>query len=92
MTATQPGRIPCPACSQPLALPIEAVLTGQAIACAGCGLELTAQRETSHEALNALGRWYEETAEARTTAASGQASAAAGQTAKASRRVTRPRR
>ena len=73
MTATQPGMIPCPSCSQPLALPIESVLTGRAIVCAGCGLELTAQRDASRGAMDALGRWYEETASAREAAASGQA-------------------
>ncbi|WP_299398375.1 hypothetical protein [Pelagibius sp.] len=70
MTATQPGEIPCPSCSRPLPLPVAAVLSGQPIVCAGCGLELTAQRETSREALDALGRWYEETGAARDMAAS----------------------
>ena len=72
MTATQPGMIPCPSCSRPLALPIESVLTGRAIVCAGCGLELTAQRDASRDAMDALGNWYEETASARKAAASAQ--------------------
>lgn len=76
MTATQPGMIPCPSCSLPLALPIESVLTGRAIVCAGCGLELTAQRDASRDAMDALGNWYEETASARKAAASAQAPAA----------------
>ena len=91
MTAQRPGEIPCPSCSRPLALPVEAVLSGQAIVCGGCGLQLTAQRETSRKALNALGRWYEETAEAR------KAAAAAGppeapHVREADRRARRPRR
>ena len=70
MTAMQPGEIPCPSCGLALPLPIAAVLSGQPIVCAGCGLKLTAQRETSRDALNALGRWYEETGAARDMAAS----------------------
>lgn len=63
--ATTPGQIPCPDCGQALALPIAAVLSGQPIVCAACGLELHVKREDSAEALAALGRWYEETAPAR---------------------------
>ncbi len=66
--ATTPGRIPCPDCGQALALPIAAVLSGQPIVCAACGLELQVKREDSAEALAALGRWYEETASARAAA------------------------
>ena len=66
----QPGEIPCPSCGRMLPLPVAAVLSGQPIVCAGCGLELTAQRETSREALDSLGRWYEETGAARDMAAS----------------------
>lgn len=76
MATPQPGMIPCPSCSQPLALPIESVLTGRAIVCAGCGLELTAQREASRDAMDALGNWYEETASARKAAVATQAPAA----------------
>lgn len=68
MTAPQPGRIPCPDCGQPLALPIEAVLTARPIVCAGCGMELLVNREDSAAALKALGRWWDETATARTVA------------------------
>lgn len=68
MTALQPGRIPCPDCGQPLALPIEAVLAARPIVCAGCGLELLVNREDSAAALNALGRWWDETAPARSVA------------------------
>ncbi|WP_193367148.1 hypothetical protein [Pelagibius marinus] len=70
--ATTPGRIPCPDCGQTLALPIAAVLSGQPIVCAACGLELQVKREDSAEALAALGRWYEETAPARAAAAAPQ--------------------
>lgn len=73
--ATTPGRIPCPDCGRPLALPIAAVLSGQPIACAACGLELHVKREDSAEALAALGRWYEETAPARAAAAAAAADA-----------------
>ncbi|MEO3428208.1 hypothetical protein AAFN88_05080 [Pelagibius sp. CAU 1746] len=72
--ATTPGRIPCPDCGQALALPIAAVLSGQPIVCAACGLELQAKREDSAEALAALGRWYEETATARAAAAGARSS------------------
>ena len=68
MTALQPGRIPCPECGQPMALPIEAVLAARPIVCAGCGLELLVNREDSAAALNALRRWWDETAPARTVA------------------------
>ena len=91
MTAQRPGEIPCPSCSRPLALPVEAVLSGQAIVCAGCGLELMAQRETSRKALDALGRWYEETAEAR-KAASAARPPEAPHIEEAGRRARRPRR
>ncbi len=74
--ATTPGQVPCPDCGQALALPIAAVLSGQPIVCAACGLELHVKREDSAEALAALGRWYEETAPARAAAV---ASAAAPQ-------------
>lgn len=69
MTALQPGRIPCPDCGQPLALPIEAVLAARPIVCAGCGLELQVNRDDSAAALDALGRWWSETAPARAVAA-----------------------
>ena len=46
-------------------MPIEAVLDGTPIVCDGCGLEMTAERKGSDAALDALGRWYEETSEAR---------------------------
>ena len=92
MTATRPGEIPCPSCSQPLALPVEAVLTGQAIVCTACGLELTAQRDTSRDALDSLGRWYEETADARRAAAAGKTGNAWPDRGGASRRPRRPRR
>jgi len=68
MTALPPGRIPCPDCGQPLALPIEAVLAARPIVCAGCGLELLVNRNDSTAALQALGRWWDETAPARTVA------------------------
>ena len=82
-----PGQIPCPDCGAALALPIAAVLAGEPIVCAACGLELQVKREDSAEALSALGQWYEETAAARTAAAG---SGAAGGTASA-RRPRRPR-
>jgi transcription elongation factor Elf1 len=85
--ATTPGRIPCPDCGEALALPVAAVLSGQPIVCAACGLELQVKREDSAEALAALGRWYGETAPARAAAS---ASAAAPRPSSVSRR--RPRR
>jgi len=71
--ATMPGRIPCPDCGEALALPIAAVLSGQPIVCAACGLELQVKREDSAQALAALGRWYEETAPARAAAGAAHA-------------------
>lgn len=68
-----PGQIPCPDCGRALALPVAAVLAGQPIVCAACGLELHVNRKDSAEALAALNRWYEETAQARAAAASGSA-------------------
>lgn len=68
-----PGRIPCPDCGQALALPVAAVLAGQPIVCAACGLELHVNRKDSAAALAALNRWYEETAQARAAASSGAA-------------------
>lgn len=92
MAAPPPGEIPCPSCGQPLALPVEAVLAGRAIVCAGCGLELTAQRDASRQALDALGRWYSETAAARKAAVAGGAPGPQPKTEEASRRAGRPRR
>lgn len=80
-----PGQIPCPDCGAALALPIAAVLAGEPIVCAACGLELHVNRDDSAEALTALGQWYEETAAARTAASS---AGAAGGTAP----TRRPRR
>ena len=68
MTTLPPGRIPCPDCGHPIALPVETVLAALPIACAGCGLELQVKREDSAAALAALGRWWSETAPARATA------------------------
>ncbi|MGD1879782.1 MAG: hypothetical protein ACFB13_20045 [Kiloniellaceae bacterium] len=90
MTALAPGRIPCPDCGQPLALPIEAVLAGRAIVCGGCGLELQVNREDSKMALAALGRWYDETAPAREAAAA--ASSAKSPTVPEGSGRRRPRR
>ena len=92
MSAPPPGEIPCPSCNQPLALPVEAVLAGRPIVCAGCGLELTAQREASQQALDTLGRWYGETAAAREAAVAGAAPVPQPKTEEASRRAGRPRR
>jgi hypothetical protein len=93
MAELQPGRIPCPDCGQPLALPIEAVLAALPIVCAGCGLELQVNRQDSKDALASLGRWYEETAPARDAAAAGSPAAAAGLEAQEpGRRGRRPRR
>lgn len=95
MSALPPGRIPCPDCGQPLALPIEAVLAGRPIACAGCGLELHVKREDSKMALAALGRWYDETAPAREAAATASPSPAEpgpGEAETSGRRGRRPRR
>lgn len=69
MSTTRPGQIPCPDCGQPLPLPIESVLVGRPIICAGCGMELQVKSQDSKEALSALGRWYQETAPAREVAA-----------------------
>lgn len=68
MSATVPGKIPCPSCGAPLPLPVEAVLAGRPIDCRFCGLELTVRQEASQEALDALARWHEETADARAAA------------------------
>lgn len=93
MTALQPATIACPDCGRALALPIEAVLAGRPIVCAGCGLELHVNREDSKMALAALGRWYAETAPAREKAAAGSAAAPdAGAVATPGRRGRRPRR
>jgi len=89
MTALQPGQIPCPDCAQPLALPIEAVLAGRPIICAGCGLELQVNAKQSASALAALGRWWQETASARTAAEGG--AAAASQPGNTGRRLRRSR-
>lgn len=88
-----PGRIPCPDCGTPLALPIAAVLAGQPIVCAACGLELHVNRDDSAEALTALGRWYEETAPARAVAGAGtSAPAGASEPVTPGRRPRRSRR
>ncbi|MEQ9609080.1 MAG: hypothetical protein RLN99_15585 [Kiloniellaceae bacterium] len=95
MSTLQPGRIPCPDCGKPLALPIEAVLAGQPIACDACGLELQVKQEDSKMALAALGRWYDETAPARAVAATGSPSSAGNDPGGAEtpgRRGRRPRR
>ena len=89
MNAPHPGQIPCPSCSRPLVLPVTAVLTGEPIVCAGCGLELTTQRDASREALAALDRWHRDTTAARTAAVSGQPPE---QAPRPSRRARRPRR
>jgi hypothetical protein len=89
MTALSPGRIPCPDCGQSLALPIEAVLAGRPILCAGCGLELQVNRRDSEAALSALGRWWSETAPARAAAEAVPAEPAVGVSG---RRGRRPRR
>lgn len=91
MTALQPGRIPCPDCGQALELPIEAVLAARPIVCAGCGLELLVNRDDSAAALNALGRWWDETAPARTVAEA-SAVASADPSSPTGRRPRRPRR
>ncbi|MEQ8355345.1 MAG: hypothetical protein RH942_07400 [Kiloniellaceae bacterium] len=88
----QPGRIPCPDCGFALALPIEAVLAGQAIVCVGCGLELHVHQEDSQAALAALGRWYQETAPARDAAATAGIETGEMQSQSLSRRQRRPRR
>ncbi len=88
MTALQPGRIPCPDCGQPIALPIEAVLAARPIVCGGCGLELQVNRDDSAAALDALGRWWSDTAPAR-TAAAGAASEVPGYSPGRRRRPSR---
>jgi len=92
MTATAPGKIPCPSCGAPLPLPVEAVLAGRPIGCQFCGLELTVQQETSQEALAALARWHEETADARAAAAITQATQPEAASETSGRRKRRPRR
>ncbi len=92
MATPAPGEIPCPSCNRPLALPVEAVLAGRAIVCAGCGLQLTAERDASRQALDALGRWYSETAAARDAAVGGAEPGSQPGTEEASRRAGRPRR
>lgn len=89
MSATVPGKIPCPSCGAPLPLPVESVLSGTPIGCQFCGLELTVQKQASQDALAALGRWHEETADARARADASQAQAV-GDTG--GRRKRRPRR
>lgn len=89
MSATAPGKIPCPSCGAPLPLPVESVLAGEPIVCQLCGLELAVQQETSREALAALARWHEETADARAKAAAAQPGAVTGA---AVSRKRRPRR
>ena len=91
MAAPRPGEIPCPSCSRPLPLPVEAVLSATPIVCGGCGLELTAERDASRDALDALGRWYDETAPARKAAAVA-GPAEAPHIREARRRARRPRR
>ncbi|GAB4229359.1 MAG: hypothetical protein Tsb0032_36050 [Kiloniellaceae bacterium] len=85
-----PGQIPCPDCSRPLPLPVAAVLAGQPIVCAACGLELHVNRADSQGALAALGRWYAETAAARAAAAAAPSAPAAPQPS--TTRGRRPRR
>lgn len=92
MSATVPGKIPCPSCGAPLPLPVEAVLAGRPIDCRFCGLELTVRQEASQEALDALARWHEETADARAAAAATQATQPEAASQTSGRRKRRPRR
>ena len=74
-------------------LTVEAVLNGSPIVCAGCGLELKTKPGTSQAALDALGRWHEETRDAREQAAPAAGSAAVPRPRHARRaRGRRPRR
>ena len=71
----QPGQMPCPSCETVIPLPVELIIKGEAITCAGCGLELRVDTGSSQQAVDALARWYEETRDAREQAAEAQASA-----------------
>jgi len=51
------GRIPCPFCGKPVALPVEAVLDQRPIPCLSCGAEMSVDADSSREALSLLERW-----------------------------------
>ena len=84
----QTGQIPCPSCQTTIQLSVEAVINGSPIVCAGCGLQLKTDTETSKSALDALQRWYDETQDARSRAAS----SAGDERVQRPRRARRPRR
>jgi len=53
--AKTPG-LNCPVCSHRIIVSIEHLISGQAIQCPSCGLELTVDNEKSEGALDALNR------------------------------------